>query len=77
VGRGWSCRDIFIVDTRGGLAPHLAWGGTDVVTTFCGLTFATMSRAPFSLAGCTKCRRSARTQDVARTTDVDGEPVDL
>lgn len=74
---GHRVRDVLVVDTQAGSTPHLAWGGTDIAQTFCGLDIGAMSRTWFGLAGCAKCRRSARKQGVARITDVDGELVDL
>ena len=68
--------DVFIFDTRAGLAPHLVWSTTPGKT-FCGLEPSRPSRTWFALAGCGKCRKSAVAAGIAMITDVDGEHVEL
>ena len=74
---GKRIRDVFVVETSGGTAPHLAWAGGGIEKTMCELAYQGMSRTWFELAGCKKCRRAARGKGVARITDVEGELIDL
>lgn len=68
--------DVFIVDTRGGLAPHLVWSTTPE-RTLCGLELHVSTRTWFELAGCAKCRKAARTAGIVTITDVDGDVIEL
>ena len=74
---GKQIREVLVVDTAGGTSPHLTWASSEAGKTFCGLTPSRVSRTWFGVVGCAKCKRSARTQGVARITDVDGELISL
>lgn len=74
---GKHIREVLVVDTAGGTAPHLAWASSESEKTFCGLTPARVSRTWFEAVGCSKCARSARGKGIARIADVDGELIDL
>lgn len=76
-GDGVHLREVLVVDTASGTAPHLVWAGSKPEKTFCGLTPARVSRTWFRMVGCAKCARSARGKGIARLTDADGELIAL
>lgn len=64
--------DLLIVDTPGGIQPHLALLDEPRMT-FCGVETAGPSRTWFGLTGCKRCSKSARKKGFAAVTDVDGD----
>lgn len=74
---GKHIREVLVVDTASGTAPHLAWTSSKSEKTFCGLTPARVSRTWFEAVGCAKCARSARGKGIARLTDADGDLIEL
>ncbi|MFS0701848.1 hypothetical protein AB6N24_17895 [Cellulomonas sp. 179-A 4D5 NHS] len=76
-GAGEQIQDVLVVNTLGGIAPHLSWASSTSTKTFCGLAPDRVSRTWFELAGCAKCQAAAKRKGVARVTDVDGHLIDL
>lgn len=75
---GRRVRDVAVVMSPKGNAPHLAFLGTGTGTTFCGTRAVIRVPAPwYRMTGCRKCAKAAHAQGVARITDVDGVIVGL
>lgn len=73
-------RELVVVDSPGGIQPHLADAATLMdpdASTLCGNMIGRPSRTWFALAGCKRCARSALCAGDTALVDVDGEEIDL
>ncbi len=75
-GAGHRVADILVMDTAGGLTPHLV-SSDDRERTLCGRVPSHLSRTWFDVTGCAKCRRVAANRGIASITDVDGRVITI